>query len=58
MTYLGRPCKHGHGQERYVMFNACVTCTRLRAETQYARNKERQRKWRELRDQATQGEGD
>lgn len=25
-TYLGRPCKHGHGKERHIPSGLCTTC--------------------------------
>ncbi len=37
----GRPCRHGHGTERYAKGNECVVCARSRANKQYAANPEK-----------------
>lgn len=31
-TYMGRPCRHGHGGERYVRTGGCVECKRASVE--------------------------
>lgn len=36
-TFSGRPCKHGHGSERYVRHRKCVECCRLRSAKTAAR---------------------
>lgn len=43
-----KPCKQGHGRERYTTTGQCVVCTKLRA-------KARQAKIKALRDAAKGG---
>ena len=48
--YTGKPCKHGHMDERYVSAHACVTCIDERAlahcRAKPARNLARARLWK------------
>lgn len=37
----GRPCRHGHGNLRYIKGNECVVCARSRANKQYVANPEK-----------------
>lgn len=50
--YLGTPCRHGHGGERYVLSNACVSCDKQNAARQAAKRKARMK---ELRAAAREG---
>lgn len=35
--YIGKPCKHGHDGERYIIGNGCVECARIATQRQQAR---------------------
>jgi hypothetical protein len=46
-TYIGEPCKKGHGTQRYTINNRCVICTREASAKQHQKVREllRQAGW-------------
>ena len=48
--FTGKPCKHGHVDERYVITGSCCECEREKSRKRYSENpeksKEKVRKWK------------